>query len=966
MKLQRIYRALLVLPLCLILPGCPKFPIIYFAPTSLTFAPLVVDPSGGARASQLVTVHNSGQAPGNIGALSVSGSYGMTSNCPGSLAAGASCTIDVSFAPNRVGAINGQIMRSGAGVVSLAGVGLAPVGFSPESLDFGTVAIGAASAAKAVTLTNNQSTALAISGIAASGDYSQSNNCSPSLAAGASCTLNVTFHPTAKGKIPGALTVSSDAALAAQPVGLSGVGSGSANSQAAFSPTSLTFGNQEAGTASASQTVTLSNASSSSSLTVQSITASGNYSETNTCTAPVAPNGTCSITVTFQPTANLVPISYPGAITVVASDAASPHVIGLSGAGVTPVVASPASLDFGVVNRFANSDPQTVTLTNVDPANEDIALTVTSPYTTANNSCTASVASGGSCSADVTIFWGTNPPRSLNGALTYTFSSGGFLSPQIVNLSGCVTDVKRTPTKLNFGAVPAGQTSATETVALSGGPFNFSGFTLSGSNASEFAIANNTCSSQVAGSCTVDLTFTPAASGPKAATLQIADNGLCSPQPVSLVGGSSAGPFVITGILAGTGNGAVISDPPGLDCPNSACSASFAAGTTVTLTATPDSGGVPPSTFIGWSGACSGTGTCTLTLTADRQMRATFDALPRLTVGVGTNLSGSGSVTSTPAGIDCPTTECQAFFLSGSSVTLTASPGSGSTFTGWSNGPCSGTGTCVVTMNGEQHVDATFNGPPTLVVNLGGPGTGTVTSTPAGINCPGTCQATFPPNTAVALAAAVSGTNTFGGWGSPCSGTGTCSITMNADQTVDATFFTGPPDFTPTIGPSTAQTVTAGGTANFTFTFNAINGLTGTVALACHSASTDKGVNCRLSSSSVPLGGTATLSVTTRGPSAGLAPPTGLFWISPVVAAWMPLLGLALVGAGSAGRRSRRRKLLLLFVAVLGLVLLQVACGGSSSSSSNQTVTPPGTYLVTVDETAGATKHTSTVTVFVR
>ncbi len=98
--------------------------------------------------------------------------------------------------------------------------------------------------------------------------------------------------------------------------------------------------------------------------------------------------------------------------------------------------------------------------------------------------------------------------------------------------------------------------------------------------------------------------------------------------------------------------------------------------------------------------------------------------------------TGTGTVTSAPAGINCGAT-CSASFASGTQVTLTAAPATGSTFTGWS-APCSGTGTCVVTLTAATSVTATF-APTTTNFNLtvakAGTGTGTVTSAPAGINC---------------------------------------------------------------------------------------------------------------------------------------------------------------------------------------------------------------------------------------
>lgn len=130
--------------------------------------------------------------------------------------------------------------------------------------------------------------------------------------------------------------------------------------------------------------------------------------------------------------------------------------------------------------------------------------------------------------------------------------------------------------------------------------------------------------------------------------------------------------------------------------------ASYTVGTAIVMTATPN--GV--SNFTGWSGgtgnatACNGTTTtCAFTLTGNTTMTANFNR-PTLSVTV----VGAGSVSSNLAGINNCTTSCTAPFDKGTSVTLTAGAG----LTGWSGGGCSGTGTCVVTLNADTTVTATF------------------------------------------------------------------------------------------------------------------------------------------------------------------------------------------------------------------------------------------------------------------
>lgn len=149
---------------------------------------------------------------------------------------------------------------------------------------------------------------------------------------------------------------------------------------------------------------------------------------------------------------------------------------------------------------------------------------------------------------------------------------------------------------------------------------------------------------------------------------------------------------------------------------------SYQVGTAIVMTATPNS----VSNFTGWSGAgCSGAGTCSFTLTADTTVTANFNR-PTLTV----NVSGTGSVSSNPAGIDNCAGSCTAAFDRDTAVTLTAS---GANFSGWSGGGCSGTAACQVTMNSDTTVSATFGG-------SGGGGTITVNNAPASV------EGTFAPD----------------------------------------------------------------------------------------------------------------------------------------------------------------------------------------------------------------------------
>ncbi len=246
-------------------------------------------------------------------------------------------------------------------------------------------------------------------------------------------------------------------------------------------------------------------------------------------------------------------------------------------------------------------------------------------------------------------------------------------------------------------------------------------------------------------------------------------------------------PMTLSVTKSGTGSGTVTSNPAGISC-GATCSQSVTPGTAMTLTATPAAG----SSFAGWSGACSGTGTCAVTVNAATAVTATFNLVP-VTLSVTKGGTGSGTVTSNPAGISCGAT-CSQSVTPGTAITLTATPAAGSSFAGWS-GACSGTGTCAVTVNAATAVTATFNTNPTpvtLSVTKSGTGSGTVSGNPAGISCGATCSQSVTPGTAITLTATPDVGSSFAGWGGACSGTGTCAVTVNAATSVTAMFSSNP------------------------------------------------------------------------------------------------------------------------------------------------------------------------------
>ena len=195
--------------------------------TALSFG----DQTVNVATTKPVTLTNNGNAAMSITSVTATGDYSQTNNCGTSLAIGASCTTTVTFKPTTTGTRSGTLTfkdsaPSGSQVVTLTGNGIpaAPVvSLSPTSLAFGNQLVGA-TATKPVTLTNTGTAALSITSVVATGDYTQTNNCGTSLAAGAACTTSVTFKPSTTGARPGTLTYNDSASGSPHVVSLSGTG----------------------------------------------------------------------------------------------------------------------------------------------------------------------------------------------------------------------------------------------------------------------------------------------------------------------------------------------------------------------------------------------------------------------------------------------------------------------------------------------------------------------------------------------------------------------------------------------------------------------------------------------------------------------------------------------------------------------------------------------------------------------
>ncbi|MBI4847180.1 MAG: SBBP repeat-containing protein [Nitrospirae bacterium] len=423
-------------------------------------------------------------------------------------------------------------------------------------------------------------------------------------------------------------------------------------------------------------------------------------------------------------------------------------------------------------------------------------------------------------------------------------------------------EINVTPTSKAFGQIVKDTVSAAQDINITNttttdgshsaaAPLNVSGISLTGTDAGQYSLnlspASSPCGSTtptlaIAAGCNVAVSCAPTLPlGTKNnANLTVTSDDVSEPTvniPLTCTA-VDVPKYTLDYTKAGTGSGTVQSSPAGIDNAAASTAADFNENTSVTLTATASAGSI----FTGWSGtngaACGTASTCVVAMgTADKAVTGTF-VLNTLTYTKAGN--GSGTVSSSPAGINAAASSTTANFNGGTVVTLTASPATGTTFNGWSGaGGCTGTGTCVLTMDGPKAATATFTlDTYALTYTKTGTGTCTTVSSPAGINSLSSTSANFDYGTSVTLTATPEPGTTFNGWSGTggCTGTGTCVLAMTAARaaTATCTLNTYALNYTKAVGGNgTVQSSPSGinnasGNASFTYDYNTPVTLTAT------------------------------------------------------------------------------------------------------------------------------------------
>ena len=786
-----------------------------------------------------------------------------------------------------------------------------------------------------------------------------------------------------------------------------------------LSPATLTFSGQPLQTISSPQTVTVTNTGTTS-LAVSNISIVGDFLETDNCGNAIGANGTCQISVTFDPSSSG---TRSGTLTVAGNIAGGQETVSLSGTGTTQsaIVLLPSSVNFGDLQVATTSTAQQVTISNTSAA--AIALTsesVSGPFAIRTNTCASTLATNTGCTLAVVFQPTVVGPAS--GTLTVISAQG----TESIGLSGTgenpATDTV-SPTSLIFPATPEDTISAPQTITLT----NNGGVPLTGIQvltSGDFQVINGCVASLNAQSaCTLTVEFAPHATGIETGTIKITD---------------SVGSQIVS--LSGTGTAPATDtlSPTSLTFPATEIGQS-ASAQTITVT---NSGGAALTQLsiraigagFGQSNNCGSTlvarSTCIITVTFQASTTGTVtgqiyvadsirsqivpltasgiaptdDNLTPMSLDFGGQIIATASAPQTItlsnnihvtlSGIQIQSSNPDFMFTKTCGATLTAGESCAIqvVFEPHAAGAESGTITEADSSRTQQVILTGIGYLPNITLAPGGLNFGVV-----GLQVLSTAQTLRLTNgssgTLTGISIAMSGsfaeTNNCGtslGPNVTCivsveflptaagsqSGTVTVSTADSAPMTAQLTGTGIGFQLAPTS--STSQTVSSGNAAGYSLELTPVNGSVGNAAISC--ANLPPNSTCTLSPVNASLNFPSNIHV---------AVATGIGSASRVHRAsmlgWIPWpIGLAILITTLTGIRRGRSALhsstvrLLVVIVMVGLIGSMAACGkgggvlgtGTTNPLPANSTTPPGVYTVTVSAAAGGLTKSVSLTVQVQ
>jgi len=799
-----------------------------------------------------------------------------------------------------------------------AGVTLTTGTVAPTSLAFPSLVVGNPSGAQTVTLTNTGAVALQ-SAITVSGDFTETDNCqAAALNEGAHCAIQVTFTPSATGSRTGQLTIAANVPGGEFTVPLTGTGltAGAVN----LLPATIHFGQEPVGSTSTPEQITASNIGQSA-VAIGSVSITpGEFSiSSNACGSQLAAGSQCQLKIVFAPTQ-----AGPASGTVTMIDGTGTQMVQLTGSGAALATdtLTPTSLAFQPTVPGQLSANMTAKLTNSgDLSLTGIAVQVSGAFQLGQNTCGGLLPGHSSCGISVSF-----APTKL-GAQTGVLTVTDLIRKQTVALAGTgVTpgEFGLSPTSLTFTLLKVGVASPPQTLTITNkgqSAIGHVGFQITGQAAASFAWSADTCGTaqlNPASHCTVQVRFTPAATGGSAATLEISSSSVGVAQAAVALSGT------------GTTNGIMVS-------PTKLIFAALSVGQSSpaqTVTITNAAGLALASLNLAVSAQFATTGsTCTATLANGASCSVGIEFVPTAPGAVSGALTVSSPSLATPATVA----------LSGSGATAPAIQFQPQVLTfaevgaGLAGSPQQITVTNPGTLTAVNGLSFKMAGNFQLATN--------------------TCAATLRPAASCTLGIAFSP-------GAPGSQTGSVSASAANVAGMFASLSGRGFDFTLTPVGVTSQTTSDGQTADYVLSIATLGGSQGSFTFQC--GALPPNAQCVFSPPTAGVTASATGSVTveietgvTASSAAARLQRAGR-WPASTLACGLLLLPMV-------WRRRRKAMLLVVLIALAAGCLSSClgAGGGGGSHPPGQGVTPAGTYSIPVTAMSNGLRHSVTLSLTV-
>ncbi len=401
-------------------------------------------PAGQVSETQTFTIKNTGEGNLTLSAITVNSDFEQTNECPDTLIEEQTCDVETAFVPMTAGNFFGtlSVVDNAEGsphTAHLIGFGTSSViTIVPASIDFGPQTIGHSSLVHDVRLLNSGNDAITIESIASSNAvFAQTNDCPATLAPADFCTINITFTPTAADVVTAQITISDSVAGSPHNIDLSGSGLDPQYPDLDLAPKTWDFGQILVGDTSDAKAFTLKNTGVVD-VTITGIDANSEFAQTNDCPGTLSSGETCTINGTFSPQASG---AFSGYITVIDNTPSRYQKAYLSGtashAGDIDISFSASLIDFGTISTEAESDVQSIILTNAgsDAATigaVSLAGSEASSFSIDTNCNSRSLDVGASCLINA-VFKPVSSGQKLANIMVYNDAHD---SPQAISLKG--------------------------------------------------------------------------------------------------------------------------------------------------------------------------------------------------------------------------------------------------------------------------------------------------------------------------------------------------------------------------------------------------------------------------------------------------------------------------------------------------------------------------------------------------